>query len=249
MCRGVPCVDCMYLMFLVSWKPNKCEMPGVFLVLGIPGHGPRVVALGAIWRGSWVGTCGLCPGVVQMVCQQQVQGTEVTSRLVLGESSVPFHPYACACSGPLGTTPRNSCVKCPPGLTGGMFPFGSCLLSAPPRNSCIGAGSSAAGWDQAPCIHASAHSPCSFWEIPMLVPTKPAAARIRHCACTHSSMAPTCSGLLQGIPTLAPHQVPLLARGQSHMHVPPECSGELPFQHHPTNSCTLPVNWGTFWPC
>lgn len=64
-------------------------------MLVIPGHGPGGVALGTIWRGSWVGNCGLCPGVVQMVCQQQVHGTEVTSRLVLGESSVPFHPYAC----------------------------------------------------------------------------------------------------------------------------------------------------------
>lgn len=66
-------------------------------------------------------TCGFYTDRGRVVRQQQVRGAvQVTHGLAPAESPVPPHPYACACSGLLGTALKNSHIGCLLGPTGGM---------------------------------------------------------------------------------------------------------------------------------
>lgn len=127
LCRRVPCVDCVCLVILLSWKPTKCEM-------GFSQYwDSKGMALVAWPWGPWEGLLAGHLGVLSWLGEdgRPAAGEGCTPGKAPAESPVPSHPNAYVQSRLLRSTLANSCIGYPAGPIGGVE-SGSVLVSLSP---------------------------------------------------------------------------------------------------------------------
>lgn len=204
---------------------------------GSEGVVPGGKALKVHWRRSWVVTCGFCAGIERVMGQQWVGDTlQVTPKLAPVEALVSPHLHAqehaglLVCSGPLQRTPMTGahCFL----LTAwnqALRTFPLSPFMAAQGNSHVSALPPVGGWDQALCLLHVPMRPLhtlgfqgeflhqhlwSHWDQDQISRTCINPSPCTLWAALENSHIGTC-------------QVPLVAKCQSHMCVPPKCSGEF----------------------